>query len=619
MPLPEPCLEDFEQRVISRQGLHAVDAAIAILESIDKRYGSIQSVKWTPSRGRLTEDERLEQFATRFSSAFGQLMCDLSFNMTPVAIELLLIFHRWTVLLYADSGFKTSEYLLPLLARDTETDTWTLNGEKLIRYFAIYSPGSSQNIEFDECLRANRGIAAAAFLHYLGTRYCFTEKAFMFRERLLEWLPGKLGGVHLGHLSLRKMVEPYMHCSYAITPQKHRIKKDIIDQMHRVCTEAGCPEMNPARKRKTGKKPTVVVVTEHFPDGHSVYRTHSRSVRSLREHFHVVGVCYASQVGPGMSSCFHEMIYYSADDYLPTVRQTAEEILKFDPDIVFHLGVGMSAHAIALASLRLAPVQCVSFGHTATTMSPVIDYMILPEDFIGSPDVYSETLITVPPHAMPYEPRRDAEREIEAVRARKREEDRPGDKVRVAIPASVMKLNPRFFAALARMAKSANTEMEFHFFPLAAVGVAHLELTRRIHDWIPTAIVHQEAPYPIYMDLLGACDFFACPFPYGNMNSIIDAVRLGLPGVCLDGAEAHAHADVAFFARMGLPDELAASTVEDYVAAGVKLADDWKWRRKCRDLALASDLDAAFFEGDETLFCRMMEGLLARTPEAAEA
>ena len=612
MAMPPPSLEDFERLVLQRAGLEAVDAALAILDSIDKQYGAIGGVKWQPSHGKTSDTERIEQFATRFSAAFGLLMCDLSFDITPLGIELLLIFHRWIDLLFSASGFRTSEHLLPLLARDAGTGTWTLNGEKLIRYFAIFSPGSAQNIEFEECMNANRSVAAAAFLHYLGTRYCFSERAFAFRERLLEWLPGKLGGVRLGNLSLRKMVEPYMHCSYAMTPSKHAIKADIMAQMRLSCLEAGCPEMAKDRKAEPRKKPTIVVVTEHFPDGHSVYRTHSRSVRALKERFHVVGVCYENQVGPDMTSCFDEMIFYPTEDYLPAVKAVAGEILARDPAILFYLGVGMSAHAIALASLRLAPVQCVSFGHTATTMSPAIDYMILPEDFVGSPNVYSETLLAIEPRAMPYEPRRDAEAEIARTRARKRSEDKPDAKVRVAIPASVMKLNPRFFAALAEMANRAKSEIEFHFFPLAAVGISHVELTRAVHEAVPGAVVHREAQYPAYMELLGLCDFFVCPFPYGNMNSIIDAVRLGLPGICLDGAEAHAHADVAFFARMGLPGELAASTVEEYIAAGVRLADDWQWRKHCRDLALASDLDAAFFKGDETLFCRMMEGLLAK-------
>ncbi len=617
MAMPPPSLEDFERLVLARAGLAAADVAISILDSIDKQYGQMRDIQWQPPRGKASEAERIEQFATRFCAAFGALMCDLSFDITPLGIELLLIFHRWIVLLFETSGFRSSEHLLPLLAKDAGSGAWTLNGEKLIRYFAIFSPGSSQNIEFEECMNANRSVAAAAFLHYLGTRYCFSEKAFQFRERLLEWLPGKLGGVKLGNLSLRKMVEPYMHCSYAITQHKHAIKADIMAQMRMTCLEANCPEMASGRKADTARKPTIVVVTEHFPDGHSVYRTHSRSVRALKERFHVVGVCYRNQVGPDMTSCFDEMIFYPGEDYLPTVKKTAEEILAHDPDIVYFLGVGMSAHSIALASLRLAPVQCVSFGHTATTMSPVIDYMILPEDFVGARDVYSETLLGVEPRAMPYEPRRDAEAEIAQTRARKAGEDKPDSKVRVAIPASVMKLNPRFFAALADIAKNSKSELEFHFFPLAAVGVAHVELTRAVHEAVPGATVHHEAVYPAYMEMLGSCDFFVCPFPYGNMNSIIDAVRLGLPGICLDGAEAHAHADVAFFARMGLPGELATSTVEDYIAAGVRLADDWAWRKHCRDIALSSDLDAAFFKGDERLFCRMMEGLLAK--EAAPA
>ena len=61
------------------------------------------------------------------------------------------------------------------------------------------------------------------------------------------------------------------------------------------------------------------------------------------------------------------------------------------------------------------------------------------------------------------------------------------------------------------------------------------------------------------------------------MNSIVDSVSLGLPGVCLDGPEAHSHADVAIFARLGLPKALSTNTVDDYVAAAVRLINDRPW------------------------------------------
>jgi predicted O-linked N-acetylglucosamine transferase (SPINDLY family) len=96
------------------------------------------------------------------------------------------------------------------------------------------------------------------------------------------------------------------------------------------------------------------------------------------------------------------------------------------------------------------------------------------------------------------------------------------------------------------------------------------------------------------------------------MNSIVDAVMVGLPGVCLDGPEAHAHADVAYFRRLGLPSELVTSSVDDYVGAIVRLADDPAWLAHCQAAARKVDRDHPFFAGDEGLFVRAVEGLIAR-------
>jgi hypothetical protein len=399
-----------------------------------------------------------------------------------------------------------------------------------------------------------------------------------------------------------------MHCSYAETPHKHDIKAALIAQIRRACLDAGCREHDRAAPRRDDDRPTVVVVTEHFADGHSVHRTHSRAVRALKASFRVVGVCYPGQVSPPIEEIFDEIITYPTLDFLETVRQTADAILERRPAMVLHLGVGMSPLVIALASLRLAPVQACSHGHTATTLSPAIDAMILPEDFIGSPDVWSERLALVPFEAMPYTPRQDVD--VPSLVARGRAERKAGV-IKVAVAASIMKLNPPFFAALAAAAEAAATPLEYHFFPLAAVGLALAGLKQQLTERLPGAVVHGELPYPEYMERLAGCDVFVCPFPYGNMNSIIDAFRLGLPGVCLDGPEAHAHADVAFFARAGLPPELAARTRDDYIAAIARLADDAEWRRTCTEAVERADLEAAFYTGKDHLFCEVVEALVA--------
>src|SRR5262249_19239556 len=153
------------------------------------------------------------------------------------------------------------------------------------------------------------------------------------------------------------------------------------------------------------------------------------------------------------------------------------------------------------------------------------DYFILPEDFVGSPDAFSEQVLALPKAAMPF-----------ALRPFEKLPKQPPDGViRVAVPASTMKLNPQFFAVLAQIVARAKTRTEIQFFPLAGTGLPYVELARVVRSRIPGAVVFPEAPHHEYMKRLNHCDFFLSPFPYGNMNSIIDAFQLDIPGICLDG------------------------------------------------------------------------------------
>ncbi len=599
-------LDDFERFVALHQVDKAYNAALSVLGRIDRLFGRIDDVAMRAAAVRGDEAARLTRFSTRFCAAFGQMICDRTMQPAGRTIAQIMLFHRWIDLMFANSGFRTPDNYLRLLGTG-EGDDWRVNAEDITRFLLLYSPRSEYKIDFERVMASNPHMAAIAFLNFLGTRYCFTPRSHQFRERLLEWLPGKLDTVTLGPIVLRNTAEPFMHCSYAASPHKHDIKEGLIKQLRRALLDAGCKDADVSPEMVNGK-PVVVVTTEHFTKGHSVYRTHSRSVRSLKEKFHVVGLLPKRARGEDVDSCFDECITYPDGEFFAVVREISEIIHARKPAVIYHLGVGMSDHVIALSSLRLAPVQIVSFGHTATTRSPVIDYFVLPDDFMGSPKCFSEKLILLPPHAMPYTP---VEGIDTAAVLKKVEPDRmAGGIVRVGVAASIMKLNAPFFAALDAAAKAAKTPVEYHFFPLAGVGLAHAELKRVLKDALPTGVVHTEQPYQKYMEALALCEFCISPFPYGNMNSIIDAARLGVPGVCLDGPEAHSHADVGYFARLGLPPELSAKTVEDYSAVITRLIDDGKFRKKCRDAATASDLDAGFFVGDESLFCEAVAKLV---------
>jgi hypothetical protein len=614
-PTP-PSLEAFEAAVLRRNWEQALTECLRILQSVDDRYGRIDGVRaGVPS----SDPHLLTRFATRFAAAFGQLICDPQTLLTPLAFERLSAAHRWIELLFRASGFGSTEHLTPLIST-AEGQGRRVPTANLPRLLLIYSAASGMEISLDECLAAAGPGAVVAFLNYLGTRFCFTDTGHDFRERLLEWLPSKLHMVKLGGVTLQSMASPYMHASYALSARKHEIKAEVIAQMRRAALEAGCQEWGltapSERSKDRSRRRTLVVTTENFSHGHSVWRTHSIAIEALKKRFRLIGTAQREQLSAPVEALFDEVLTYPQQlPFLEAVRRMADEIRAREPAMVLHLGVGMSPMVIALASLRLAPVQAASFGHTATTKSPVIDYMILPADFVGDPACFSETLACVPAKAMPYRKREDVDyRDIRQRSAAARASANYA--VRIAIPASAMKLGPPVFDALARSAADAASPVEFHFFPLACAGLGHDELKRGLTGRLPMAIVNEELPYADYVERLAACDFFVSPFPYGNMNSIVDAVLVGLPGVCLDGPEAHAHADAAYFARLGFPPELTAQTVDAYVAAIARLVREPDWLARCRQIAAQADLGAAFFDGDARLFADAVEDLVARGPAA---
>lgn len=396
------------------------------------------------------------------------------------------------------------------------------------------------------------------------------------------------------------MADPFVHCSYASGPRKHAIKGALMAKARAILLANGVAEWRAPRAAPSRDKPVIIVTAEFFAEGHSVHRTHSRAARGLRELFHVVGLIDRDQRGPRSDDCFDEIIEFPRGDFIPAVVSTAREIRSRAPDIVLHLGVGLSPLVVALASLRLAPIQCASFGHTATTMSPAIDCFILPADFVGAEDAFSERIVGLPARAFPYEARR------EPLPARV---DHGG--VRIAIAASLPKLGPAFFATLGEIARRAARPVEFEFFTLGAAGLARLELIRVLRALLPGALVHPELEHAAYLAAMSRCDFFLCPFPYGNMNSIIDAVGVGLPGVCHDGDEPHARADAAIFARLGLPGECIAATQDAYVAAALRLVDDPDVLADARRTAAGIDLKARFFDGDDGLLGRALLDLVA--------
>jgi hypothetical protein len=605
MTSERPSLPQLERLVADQRYTEALEMVLSMLQAIDNRAGRVDNLLAGVNYPGGTEEDIAVVFATRFAAVFGRLLTEPSLEFTPTTFERLLTHYRWIDLIFSLGGFRNSDNFLSLIAKDAGNNQLGFAGPNFLRLLAMLTMNSFINVDFDQFWRANPVASAISFFNYISSRYVFSRRAFEFRERLLEWFPARLPDVKLGGMALSRLPEVYMHCSYAMTPKKHAIKRPLMEQMRRACLAAGAVESPIAIPPKSDERATIVVVGERFTPGHAIFRTHSRAVHSLREKFRLVGVLQPNPIGTPVAESFDECIPIPGGDFFAVVKHLAAEITRRQPVLIFFPSIGMVSLVIALASLRLAPIQCASYGHMATTMSPVMDYMIFPEDFVGAPHCFSEKILALPKEAMPFTPRAPIE---------KSERRPPEGTVRIAIPASTMKLNPLLFDALARIGAGAKANLAFQFFPLAATGLPYFELSRILRTRLPRAKAFPEAPHQTYMARLAACDLFLCPFPYGNTNSIVDTFQMALPGVCLDGEEAHAHTDTALFARVGLPRELCAQSVDDYVAAAIKMIDYPEWRAHCTEIVQKADLDGAFFRGDPGLFCKAIENLI--WPEA---
>ena len=258
---------------------------------------------------------------------------------------------------------------------------------------------------------------------------------------------------------------------------------------------------------------------------------------------------------------------------------------------------------IFLINLRLAPIQMAALGHPATTHSPFVDYVLVEDDYLGDPHCFSEKVVALPRESIPYRPPANCPVIAPKIRS-------APDPVRIAVAASLMKINPQFLSALRQIADQTNVGVEFHFFSHAANGLAKIYLQNVLLRFLSDrVVVYPQLPYDRYLESINRCDMFVNPFPFGNTNGIVDTVRQGLPGVCLTGAEVHSHIDEGLFKRLGLPEWLITHSPEQYVKAAVRLVNNSDEREELSRLIQQSDPDKILFHGNAALFADAVEWL----------
>jgi predicted O-linked N-acetylglucosamine transferase (SPINDLY family) len=243
-------------------------------------------------------------------------------------------------------------------------------------------------------------------------------------------------------------------------------------------------------------------------------------------------------------------------------------------DVLVYPELGMDATSFALAGLKLAPRQCVAWGHPVTTGLPTIDAFFTcaamePE---GSDAHYTESLVRLPGigtrYAVPPAPAA-AERTAFGL---------PEGVPLFFCPQSAFKIHPDDDALLARVLAATPAAR------LVLFEARHPLLTAKLRARLSSACaaagiddarVHMlpQCDHDDYLRVSASCDVMLDTSRWSGGNTALDALACGLPIVTLPGRFMRARQSAAMLRQGGI-DDLIARDAEDYVRIAAQLASD---------------------------------------------
>jgi predicted O-linked N-acetylglucosamine transferase (SPINDLY family) len=345
------------------------------------------------------------------------------------------------------------------------------------------------------------------------------------------------------------------------------------------------PRDPPLTSRPAGGRIRVGFISTYFRD-HTIGRLNQGLIAQLnRKEFEVVVFGFPTK--PNEITSF---ISARADRYieLPVDHVAARRIIREQAlDVLYYTDVGMEPMTYTLAFSRLAPVQCVTWGHPDTTGIPTLDYFISSEH-LDTPDAqqhFTERLVRLPLPAVYYErPQLPATPKTRADFG-----FAPGDHL-YGCPQTLYKFHPEFDAILAGVLRADPRGLLVLIHGQSAtMDQALLDRVRRtmpdVADRVRFVPRQDRAGY---LSLNALFDVMLDTIHFGGGNTSYEAFALGVPIVTLPSPFLRGRITYAQYKMMGIEDPIA-STPEEYVTKAVKLGTDPDARQAASELILAAD------------------------------
>lgn len=372
------------------------------------------------------------------------------------------------------------------------------------------------------------------------------------------------------------------------------------------------PNMPPApqlRANCAGRKIRLGLISRYFKD-HTIGLLMRGLVANIsRDRFEVTTLTFAPPRDPVAEAiCRGADRYVVLADHVPTARQA---ILDLKLDVLFHADIGMDPTTFSLAFSRLAPVQCVTWGHPLTTGIPVIDYFISSEliEPEGAEEHYTEKLVRL--KTLPFYYYRPAA--PSPLRGRE-QFGLPADSHVYSCLQTLFKFHPQFDEALGGILRR---DPRGIVVMLQGKHQHWEEMLRR--RWATTLpdVVDRIRFFPPqqrgdFLNLMAVSDVLLDTYPFSGGNTSYEGLALGVPIVTLAAPFMRGRITYALYKKMGMMDCVAATPAE-YIERAVELGTDAERRRIVREKIAAAS--GVLFEDMEAV--RELEAFFVKAVETA--
>lgn len=343
----------------------------------------------------------------------------------------------------------------------------------------------------------------------------------------------------------------------------------------RVCAPTASP---PRRITRTRRR---IGVISGMLQQHTVSKLFMPLFLSLdRSRFSVSGFCPRNQADDWSARFRAQLDEFHLGSASP--QAWAKILTDADLDVLIYLDIGMYPLCSSLASLRLAPVQGVLWGHPISTGLKNMDWFISseamePDDFA---EHYSEQVMRLPGIGCGFEPP-----VIQPDRAMRERLPRADGLTRAACLQSVEKLSPQHDVLFAQLLQRV-PKLQLSLTPglTAATRPAFIARLRAVcaaHavDFDSRVTVHERLSQAEFAAVTEQQDFVLDSFDWSGGVTALETFWLDKPIVTLPGALMRGRHTAGMLAQMGL-NELIASSSDHYLDIALRLANDEGWRKQ---------------------------------------